>query len=109
MQHISEMWLWVKNRLTPKWLALVNGTKLTKTCGSIPGGLILTHTHVATWRPGQKDVDLAWFCACVKRTGLPKLAVVLISLETPQRMVPTQQYTPTHTLTWVCLHLMLPH
>ena len=31
----------VKNRVTPKRVALVNGTQLTKTCGPIPG-MILT-------------------------------------------------------------------
>ena len=29
------IWPWVKNRVTPKWLALVNGTKETKTCGPV--------------------------------------------------------------------------
>ena len=34
------------NRVTPKWLALVNGLPRTQTCGPISGGLILTHTHI---------------------------------------------------------------
>ena len=37
----GEIWRWVKNAY-PKWLALINGT-----CGPIPGGSILTHTHIA--------------------------------------------------------------
>ena len=37
------MWLWVKNRVTPKWVALVNGNLDQITCGPIPGS-ILTHT-----------------------------------------------------------------
>ena len=41
-----SIWLWVKNRVTPKWLALVNGNLDDLTCGPIPGGLILTHAHI---------------------------------------------------------------
>ena len=45
---VDIIWLWVKNRVTPKWVTLVNGNMetWTKTCGPIPGGLILTHTHL---------------------------------------------------------------
>ena len=39
--HIT--WVWVKNRY-PKWTPRQMET-WTKTCGPIPGGLILTHTH----------------------------------------------------------------
>ena len=38
----------VKNGLTPKWLALVNGTKNYNLWS--PGGLILTHTHIVPQR-----------------------------------------------------------
>ena len=43
--HIHK-WLWVKNRVTPKWLALVNGNMDDSTCGTIAGGLILTHAQM---------------------------------------------------------------
>ena len=33
----------VKNRVSPKWVALVD--TWTKTCGPFPGGEFLTHTH----------------------------------------------------------------
>ena len=41
-----KIWLWVNNGVTPKWLALVNGTKDDLTWGPNPGGLFLTHTHI---------------------------------------------------------------
>ena len=40
--HVPYMAVAVKNRLTPKWLALVNGTHGPKICA---GDFILTHTH----------------------------------------------------------------
>ena len=40
----------VENRVTPKWVALVNGNMDDLTCGPIPGGLILTHTHRSSSR-----------------------------------------------------------
>ena len=41
---------WVEKKVTPKWLALVNGN-MDQTCGPIPGGLILTHTHFCWGTP----------------------------------------------------------
>ena len=41
----------VKHGVSPKWLALANGLPRTKTCGPIPGGLILTHTHFGAELP----------------------------------------------------------
>ena len=36
----------VKKRVPPKWVAMVNGDTDDLTCGPVPGGLILTHTHI---------------------------------------------------------------
>ena len=44
----------VKNRVTQKWLAPPNGNMDIQTCGPIPGGLILTHTHI--WATPQKEI-----------------------------------------------------
>ena len=40
-------WLWVKQNCTPNTNGTVVSGHMTKTCGPIPGGLILTHTQVS--------------------------------------------------------------
>ena len=33
----AHKWLWVKSRVTPKWVALVDGNMVSKICRPIPG------------------------------------------------------------------------
>ena len=48
-------WLWVKNRETPKWLALANTDENLRS----PGSLILTHTQIKEL--GQTASSNLWF------------------------------------------------
>ena len=72
----------VKNRVTPTWVALVDGNLDDLTCGPIPGGLILTHTqlpfvrrHVGSpkiLRPARAfrpDLPESWPAASLAKTA----------------------------------------
>ena len=62
-------WLWVKNRVTPRWLALVSGNMDQNL--RCPGGLILTHTHMG-WPlkdTTQKTDDCS--CGCGSKPMVP--------------------------------------
>ena len=57
--QVDQIWGWVKNRVTPEWLALVNGK--TKTCGPV-----LDLLHVLQSLPSEA-VRLGSTCFFLRR------------------------------------------
>ena len=41
-------WVWVKNRVDPRWLGVENGRMAQKLRSIYPRGLILTHAQMET-------------------------------------------------------------
>ena len=79
----------------PKWVALANGT-MTKICGPIPGGFILTHSHLSFVNQVFHDMSYDKSCPANGALGAieDKRGVLIALVDTGRKDRDSEKITP---------------